>query len=114
MIAKAKLRYLRISPGKVNQVARLIRGKSVSYSLALLSHLRKRPAHSLLKLLNSALSNARNLGQTFQDLDNIYVSRLVVNQGPTLKRYRAAPFGRAVMIRKRTSHIELELDLRVK
>ena len=110
MIAKAKLRYLRISPGKVNQVARLIRGKSVSYSLALLSHLKKRPAHSLLKLLNSALSNARNSGQVSQDLDNIYVSKLIVNEGPTLKRFRPRALGRATRIRKRTSHLTVILD----
>ncbi len=110
MIAKAKLRYLRVSPTKMNQLARLIRGRSLNYALAVLSHVNKRSASSLLKLVKSAISNAQNKGIDTHDLGSIYISKLVVNSGPMLKRYKAAPFGRAVMIRKRTSHIEIELD----
>jgi len=72
-----------------------------------LKSLNKRGARILEKLLKSAISNAKNKG--FLE-SKLFISKLIVNEGPSLKRYRAASFGRAVMIRKRTSHILVELD----
>lgn len=110
MISKAKFRYIRISPRKANEVIKLIRGKNVGFALSLLSSLNKKASIYLIKLINSALSNARNSGVDTTNLDNIYISKLIVNPGPVLKRYREASFGRAMIIRKRTAHLEIELD----
>jgi len=114
MIAKAELRYIRVSPRKTSQVTRLISGKPAGYALSVLSNINKRVSTPLSKLLKSALSNAANKGINIKDLNSIYISKVAVNSGPVLKRYKAAAFGRAVMIRKRTSHIEIELDSRTK
>lgn len=110
MISKAKASYVRLSSQKAELVIRTIRGKSVQYAIDLLSNLNKKASLPLLKLIKSALSNAESKGIDTLDTKNIVISRLVANQGPTLKRFRAATFGRAVNIRKRTSHIEVELD----
>ncbi len=107
MVAKAILRYARISPKKMRPVAFLIWGKRVYEAESILKSLNKKGARILEKLLTSAIYNAKNKG--FSE-DKLFVSRIVVNQGPCFKRYRAASFGRAVMIRKRTSHILIELD----
>ncbi|MBN2120095.1 MAG: 50S ribosomal protein L22 [Candidatus Omnitrophica bacterium] len=112
MIAKAKLRYIRVSSRKADQVIRLVRGKPVSLAQGILANANKRMALILSKVLKSALTNAQNKGIDTANLNSIYISRLVANSGPTLKRFKAAAFGRATMIKKRTSHIELELDLR--
>ena len=110
MIAKAKVRYIRISPRKVQDVSRLVRGKTVGSVLGMLPYMNKRASLFIEKLVKSAVSNAGNKGVDISDLGNIYVSKINVNQGPVLKRHRAAPFGMAAMIRKRTTHIEIELD----
>ncbi|RKY38534.1 MAG: 50S ribosomal protein L22 [Candidatus Omnitrophota bacterium] len=107
MVAKAVLRYARISPRKMRLVVSLVRGKKVGEAQAILKSLNKKGARILEKLLKSAISNAKNKG--FLE-SKLFISKLIVNEGPFLKRYRAASFGRAVMIRKRTSHILVELD----
>ena len=107
MVAKAILRYARISPKKMRLIVPLIKGKKVLEAEAILKSLNKKGARILEKLLKSAIANAKNKGFIESKL---FISKLIVNQGPMLKRYRAASFGRAVMIRKRTSHILIELD----
>ena len=67
----------------------------------------KRGAYYLKKVLKSAVANAKNKG--FEE-NSLFISKVIANPGPTLKRYRAASFGRASGIRKRTSHILVELD----
>lgn len=114
MIAKAKVRFIRISPTKVNPLLKLIRGKLVGSSMDLLTHTNKRASLFLRKLLKSVVANAANKGVDTSDLNSMYISRVVVNSGPVLRRFRAAAFGRASLIRKRTSHIEIELDKKVK
>lgn len=104
---KAQLNYLRIAPRKVRLVADLIRGKEVGQAKEILRFVRKRAAHPLLKLLKSALSNAEHNFK--MNPDDLYVSEILVNEGPTLKRWRARARGRAAMIRKRTSHIRIIL-----
>lgn len=107
MVSKAVLRYLRISPRKVRQVINLVRGKDVDTAEVILNHLNKRPAVYVLKLLKSAIANAEYKGFKGRRL---YISKITADGGPMLKRYRAVPFGRADMIRHRTTHITIELD----
>jgi len=110
MEVKAKLNYLRISPRKVRLVADLIRGLGVQEAQSQLKFLPQRVATSLFKLLNSAVANAhQNFGL---EKENLYISRILVNTGPMLKRWRPRSRGMAVPIRKRTSHIELVLETR--
>jgi len=107
MEVKASLKYLRIAPRKVRLVADLIRGLDVEEAKSLLSLERKRAAKSLLKLLNSAISNAKN--NFHLNEDNLYIKTIRVDQGPTLKRYFPRAQGRATLIQKKTSHIFIEL-----
>jgi len=108
MVSRAVLRYIRLSPRKVRQVIDLIRGKDISSAEAILANLNKRPAYYVLKLLRSAVANAE-YGKGSKGVP-LYISKITADGGPVWKRYRAAPFGRAVMIRRRTCHISLELD----
>jgi large subunit ribosomal protein L22 len=109
MIAKAQGKFLRVSPAKARQVADLILYKDAGDAESILVNLNKRPKEYLKKLLKSAIANAKlkgfNAGQ-------LYVSRVICNPGPAWKRYKAAAFGRAAPIKKRTSHIRIELDLK--
>jgi len=107
MEVKASLKYLRIAPRKVRLVADLIRGLDVEEAKNLLSLERKRAAKNLLKLLNSAISNAKN--NFHLNEDNLYIKTIRVDQGPTLKRYFPRAQGRATLIQKKTSHIFIEL-----
>ncbi|MFZ5800133.1 MAG: 50S ribosomal protein L22 [Candidatus Omnitrophota bacterium] len=111
MISRAKGRFLKLTPNKVRQVLDLIRGKDASEGLAILSNLNKRPAVLVKKILNSAISNAKQKGI---ESEHLYVSKAVADNGPIWKRFRAASFGRASKILKRTSHISVELDMKLK
>ena len=111
MIAKAKGQYLRLSPRKVQQVIDLIRGKDVVSSLAALMFVNKGSAAMITKVLNSAVSNAKQKGLTE---DQLIISKITADGGPMWKRYRAASFGRATPILKRTTHLTIELDLKTK
>jgi large subunit ribosomal protein L22 len=109
MIAKAEAKYLRISPTKVRQVMDIIRQKSAEEALAILVNLNKRPKELMIKILKSAIANAKTKGF---NPGQLYVSKIICNVGPSWKRYKAAAFGRAAPIKKRTSHIRIELDLK--
>jgi len=106
MVARAEAKYIRVSPTKVRPVITLIKNEKVIGAIAKLVLLNKRGAYYLNKVLKSALANAK--GKGYQE-DKLFISKVVANPGPVLKRYRAASFGRATMIRKRTSHILIEL-----
>jgi len=108
MISTAKARYIRISPFKVRDVLRLIKGKSVDEAKGLLRHTNKRATVYIHKVLKSAVSNAENKGAKIEEL---YISKAFADGGPVLMRYKAAPFGRATSIRRRTAHIVIELGL---
>ncbi len=108
MIAKAEAKFLRISPRKVRQVIDLIRHKDVTQATAVLNNLNKHPRQYLIKILKQATANAKVKGFNPEQL---YISKLVCNEGPSWKRFKAAAFGRAVPIKKRTSHISIELDI---
>lgn len=107
-MVKAKLKHLRISPRKVRLVAGLVRGLPADKALIQLQFSRKRAADSVLKLLNSAIANAENNFQLAKE--NLYVSEIKVDEGPTLKRWIPRAMGRATSIFKRTSHITLVLN----
>ncbi len=111
MPARAILRYARISPRKARVVADLIRGKSVDEAFTILKFTPKRAARIIEKLLKSAVSNAER-SPDIVDVDALYIKTIYVNEGPTLKRIRPRAMGRAYLIRKRTSHIHIELDER--
>lgn len=111
MIAQAKGQFVRLSPMKVRQVIDLVRGKDVTTSLSVLSQVTKRPAATIKKILDSAVSNAKQKGLTEEQL---YISKIIADKGPMWKRFRAAGFGRASSILKRTTHLTIELDLKTK
>ncbi len=108
MVVRAKLKYLRIAPRKIRLVADSIRGKSVQEARAVLGFIVKRGGGPILKLLNQAVSNAKN---DFQLNENsLYVSKITVDEGPKLKRWRPRARGQAYEIQKKTSHITIILD----
>ena len=110
MISKATLRYIRISPRKVRPVIALVKGKSAEDAISTLYSVKRKASGLLIDLINSAMANAMRIPGTVAS--SLYVSNLIANGGPQLKRFRAASMGRAGMIRKRTSHIMVELDTR--
>lgn len=109
MLVRAEARYLRLSPTKVRQVIDLLCKKDVREAEGVLLNLNKRPREYLLKLLKSAIANAKVKG--FKP-EQLYISRIICNAGPIWKRYKAAAFGRAAPIKRRTAHIRIELDLK--
>jgi len=109
MIVKAEGKFLRISPTKVRQVIDLIRSKGVLEAEAILLTINKRAKEFLIKILRSAIANAKVKG--FRP-EQLYISKIICNVGPTWKRYKEAAFGRATPIKRRTSHIKIELDIK--
>ena len=103
-----KLKHLRIAPRKVRLVADLIRGKKIDETQAILNFTVKKAAPPLLKLLNSAAASAKNDFQL--DELNLYISKITVDEGPKLKRWRPRSRGQTAPIQKKTSHITLVLD----
>ena len=108
MVTRAIARYIRVSPRKTRKVINLIKGLPVVKAEAVLDYLDKRPTIYIRRLLRSAVDSAdKKLHLSPADL---YISLIKADQGPMLKRYRAASMGRATMIRHRTTHITLELE----
>jgi len=107
MEVKAKLKFTRIAPRKARLVADLIRGKKSEEALNILTFTPKAAARIIVKLLKSAVANAT---QKKIDVDRLYVKTIMVDQGPTMKRFMPRALGRATTIRKRTSHITIVLD----
>jgi len=108
MEVKAKLRFVRVGPRKAQLVADLIRGKGSEEALNILTFTKKAAAKIVIKLLRSAIANATQKKNI--DVDRLYVKKITVDQGPTLKRFQPRALGRATTIRKRTSHITIVLD----
>ncbi|MCM3086904.1 large subunit ribosomal protein L22 [Bhargavaea ginsengi] len=103
--AKAVARTIRIAPRKVRLVVDLIRGKQVGEAVAILRHTPKAASPVVEKVLKSAIANAEHNYDL--DVNNLVVSEVFVDEGPTLKRFRPRAQGRATSILKRTSHITL-------
>jgi len=108
MEAKAVAKYIRMSPQKVRLVVDLIRGKSVEEARHILFYTRKYAAGIVAKVLKSAVANAAQNPNIDENI--LYVKEIYVDQGPSLKRWRARAQGRAAGIKKRTSHITIILD----
>jgi large subunit ribosomal protein L22 len=112
---KAIQRTTRQSPYKMRLVVDQIRGKNVNEALGLLKFSKKHAAKQIEKTLNSAVANAEYKAREENesiDVDTLYIKRIVVNEGPKLKRFMPAAQGRATPIRKRTSHVEIVLAAR--
>ncbi|MCV6636276.1 50S ribosomal protein L22 [Candidatus Albibeggiatoa sp. nov. NOAA] len=105
MEATCKAKYLRISPQKCRLVADQVRGLPVDRALNLLTFSNKKAAAIVKKALDSAIANAEH--NEGADIDELYVSKICVNEGPTMKRMRARAKGRGTRILKRTSHLEV-------
>jgi large subunit ribosomal protein L22 len=105
----AKLRHLNIAPRKTRFVADLIRGLSVSEAEAQLMLGSRRPNAPLLKLLRSAIANAKNNHQL--ETTKLYIKEIRVDEGPVMKRYMPRAFGRTNLIEKKTSHVTLVLGV---
>lgn len=113
MEAKATARFIRMSPRKVRLVVDQIRGQSVNQAYALLQFSKKAASEPVSKTLRSAVANAQYKAQDegeFVDADELFIREAYVNEGPTLRRFRAAAMGRAAPLRKRTSHITVVVD----
>ncbi|OGZ69908.1 MAG: 50S ribosomal protein L22 [Candidatus Staskawiczbacteria bacterium RIFCSPHIGHO2_12_FULL_38_11] len=108
MEVKVELNNLRTAPRKTRQVADVIRNKNLAQARALLEFTIKRPADPMLKLLNSAAASAVNDLKLKED--DLYISKVTVDEGPKLKRWHAMSRGRAYPILKRTSNIILVLS----
>ena len=105
--AKAKISYLRVAPRKARLVCDLVRGVKVQKALDILRFTKRGCSRDILKLILSAVANANVKGGF--DVDNLYVHRLTVDQGPILKRWLARARGMATPIQKKTSHISVVL-----
>ncbi len=103
--AHATARYVRTSAQKAGLVLALIRGKDVNHALATLRYTRKSVAEDVAKVLRSAIANAQNKDGFSGDVDRLFVAAAYANQGPSQKRVRPAPMGRAFRVLKRTAHL---------
>ena len=110
--AHATARYVRTSAQKAGLVLALIRGKDVNRALATLKFTRKSVAGDVSKLLRSAIANAQQKEGFAGDVDRLFVSAAYANQGPSQKRVRPAPMGRAFRVLKRTAHLTVEVSER--
>jgi large subunit ribosomal protein L22 len=107
VVVSARARYVRGAPRKARLVMGHIRGKPVPQARAILGHTPRAASEDVLKLLESAVSNAENNYELAAD--ELRVGRAYVDEGPTIKRYRPRALGRATRINKRTSHMTIEL-----
>ncbi len=112
MEARAVSRHLRIGPQKIRLVVDLIRGKNVGEALAILDFLPRKGARLVAKTLKSVIANAENTQRV--DVDRLYIRRVSVDGGATLKRFLPRANGRATPLRKRTSHVTIIVDERGK
>tara|TARA_B100001123_G_scaffold345803_1_gene393857 strand:+ start:3342 stop:3794 length:453 start_codon:yes stop_codon:yes gene_type:complete len=103
--AQATARYVRSSAQKAGLVCDLIRGKTVNDALATLEFTKKIIAHEISKVLRSAVVNAQQKEGFSGEVERLYVSACYANQGPSFKRVRPAPMGRAFRVIKRTVHL---------
>jgi large subunit ribosomal protein L22 len=110
--AQATARFVRTSAQKAGLVLDLIRGKDVNRALATLRFTKKSVAGDIAKVLRSAIANAQQKDGFSGDVDRLFVSACYANQGPTQKRVRPAPMGRAFRVLKRTAHLTVAVSER--
>jgi len=110
-MVRAEIKNQRTSVKKMQLIAKLVRGKNVPIVLSQLQFMQQKSAKIMLKVLKSAVANAENnLGL---DSDDMHISVIQVNKGPTLKRWRARAKGRSARILKRSVHLVVELSEKV-
>jgi large subunit ribosomal protein L22 len=107
--ATATARYVRTSAQKAGLVLELIRGTDVNRALATLKFTRKKIAGDVAKVLRSAIANAQQKDGFSGDVDRLFVSACFADQGPSQKRVRPAPMGRAYRVVKRTAHLTVRV-----
>jgi len=110
--ARATARYVRTSAQKAGLVLDLIRGRNVNVALATLKYSPKGIAKAIEKLLASAVANAQQATGFGGDVERLYVSAAFADQGPSAKRIRPAPMGRAFRVLKRTTHLTVQVTER--
>lgn len=111
MEATARARFVRMTPRKARQVADLIRGKTVNQALSILLNVPRVSSREIEKTLDSAVANAVQKSEGSKlDIDELTVSHVVIDNGPTLKRFRHRARGRATRVRHRSSHITVTVS----
>ena len=110
----ASLRNVPSSPRKMRYVADLIRGMEVTKALATLKFCSKDASNDLEKLVRSAIANWEQKNERKAENGELYISRIFVDEGVTLKRMRPAPQGRGFRIRKRSNHVTIFVDAKTK
>lgn len=110
--AQATAKYVRTSAQKAGLVLDLIRGVDVNGALATLRFSRKKIAKDIEKVLKSAIANAQQAEGFGGDVDRLFVNQCFADQGPSMKRVRPAPMGRAFRVQKRTAHLTVGVQER--
>jgi large subunit ribosomal protein L22 len=110
--AHATAKYVRTSAQKAGLVLDLIRGRDVNAALATLRFARKGVARDIEKVLRSAIANASQKDGFGGDVERLFVNACYANQGPSQKRIRPAPMGRAFRVVKRTAHLTVQVSER--
>ena len=107
--AQATAKYVRTSAQKAGLVLDLIRGKDINRALAALQFSKKAIARDIAKVLRSAVANAQQQDGFGGDVERLFVSKAHADNGPSMKRVRPAPMGRAFRVVKRTTHLTVEV-----
>jgi large subunit ribosomal protein L22 len=110
--AQATAKYIRTSAQKAGLVLDLIRGKNINQALSALQFSRKAVARDIAKVLRSAVANAQQSDAFGGDVERLFVSKCHADNGPSMKRVRPAPMGRAFRIVKRTAHLTVQVTER--
>jgi large subunit ribosomal protein L22 len=110
--AQATAKYVRTSSQKAGLVLDLIRGKDINRALSVLQFSKKAVARDVAKVLRSAVANAQQQDGFSGDVERLFVSKAHADNGPSMKRVRPAPMGRAFRIIKRTAHLTVEVTER--
>jgi large subunit ribosomal protein L22 len=110
--AQATAKYIRTSSQKAGLVLDLIRGKDINRALSALQFSKKGVAREIAKVLRSAVANAQQQDGFGGDVERLFISKAHADNGPSMKRVRPAPMGRAFRIIKRTTHLTIEVTER--
>lgn len=110
METRAVSKHLRITPQKARLVGDMIRGKRVEEALMILDFTPRKAARLISKTLKSVIANAEHTQSV--DVDKLYVSRIVIDEGVTAKRFLPRAHGRATPLKKRSSHVTIVVDER--
>lgn len=110
MIIKAKAKYLRVGPKKLRRLANLVRNKSLIESINMLKLINIANKRFLITLLNSIKANAKITNPDVK-LEDLFIKKIIVNEGPRLKRMKPRARGKADVIKRKMSHIEVEIEM---